>query len=119
MHVAVGVWLKSLCNIIRIVTSRHGDHTAACLKELSLTFKLLVIEKIPQSMVKIQVKYQQNWHLRDVMHCEFHVVSDKVPLLSSVEKERESNEYNIVKKLKKHKKHKKDKHRNKDGHYLT
>ena len=36
-------------NIIRIVTSRHGDHTATCLKELSLTFKLLVIEKIPQS----------------------------------------------------------------------
>ena len=40
MHVAVGVWHK-----IRIVTSRHGD---ACLKELSLTFKLLVIEQIPQ-----------------------------------------------------------------------
>ena len=53
----------------------------------------------------------------DVMHGEFHVVSDKVPLLSSVEKERESNEYNIVKKLKKHKKHKKDKHRNKEHKY--
>ena len=50
MYVAVGVWLKSLSrNVMRIVTSRHGDHTAACLKELSLTFKLLEIEKIPQS----------------------------------------------------------------------
>ena len=50
MHVAVGVWLKALSRkVIRIETSRHGDHTAACLKELSLTFKLLVIEKIPQS----------------------------------------------------------------------
>ena len=29
------------------MTSRHGDHAAACLKELSLPFKLLVIEKNP------------------------------------------------------------------------
>ena len=58
MHVEVDV-------VIRIVTSRHGDHTAACLKELSLTFKLLVIEKSLSLMVKIQVKYQQYWHLRD------------------------------------------------------
>ena len=36
-------------NVIRIVTSLHGDHAAACLKELSLLFKLLVIEKIHQS----------------------------------------------------------------------
>ena len=43
------VVITSCRNIIRIVTSCHGDHTAACLKELSLTFKLLVIEKIPQS----------------------------------------------------------------------
>ena len=53
MHVAAGVWLKSLScrdvTLLRIVTSRHGEHTDACLKELSLTFKLLVIEKIPQS----------------------------------------------------------------------
>ena len=45
MHVSVGV--TSWRNVIRIVTSRHWDHTAACLKELSLTFKLLVIEKNP------------------------------------------------------------------------
>ena len=32
------------------MTSRHGDHTAACLKELSLTFKLLVIENNPKSL---------------------------------------------------------------------
>ena len=54
MHMAVGVWLKSLSrrdrrNVIRIVMSHHGDHTAACLKELSLMFKLLMIKKIPQS----------------------------------------------------------------------
>ena len=36
-------------NVIRIMTSRPGDHKAACLKELPLTFKLLVIDKIPQS----------------------------------------------------------------------
>ena len=29
------------------MTSRHGDHTAACLKELSLTYKLPVIDKNP------------------------------------------------------------------------
>ena len=29
------------------MTSRHGDHAAACLKELLLPFKLLVIEKNP------------------------------------------------------------------------
>ena len=36
--------ITSWRNVIKIVTSRHGDHTASCLKELSLTFKLLVIE---------------------------------------------------------------------------
>ena len=36
------------------MTSRHGDRTAACLKELSLLFfKLLVIEQIPQSHLNI------------------------------------------------------------------
>ena len=66
---ARGIWrlaqvvITSWRNVIRIVTSRHGDHTAACLKELSLTFKLLVIDKFLSLMVKIQVKYQQNWHL--------------------------------------------------------
>ena len=29
------------------MTSRHGDHAAACLKELSLLLKLLMIEKNP------------------------------------------------------------------------
>ena len=43
------VVIKSWINVIRIKMSRHGDHTAACLNELSLTFKLLVIEKIPHS----------------------------------------------------------------------
>ena len=43
------VVITSWRNVIRIVTSHHWDHTAACLKELSLTFKLLLIEKIPQS----------------------------------------------------------------------
>ena len=43
------VVITSLRNVIRIVTSHHGDHIAACLKELSLTFKLLVIEKVPQT----------------------------------------------------------------------
>ena len=43
------VVITSWRNVIRIATSRHEDHTAACLKELSLTFQLLVIEKIPQS----------------------------------------------------------------------
>ena len=37
--------ITSWRNVIRIVTSRHGDHAAACLEELSLLFKLLVIEK--------------------------------------------------------------------------
>ena len=49
---ARGGWLKSLLrryDVIRIVTSCHGDRTAACLNELSLKFKLLVIEKISQS----------------------------------------------------------------------
>ena len=41
------------------MTSCHGDNTAACLKELSLTFKLLVIEKIPQSSV-LWLKYKSN-----------------------------------------------------------
>ena len=34
------------------MTSRHGDHAAACLKELSLLFKLLVIEKSLSFMAK-------------------------------------------------------------------
>ena len=42
-------FITSWRNVIRIVTSRHGDRAAACLKELSLLFKLLVIEKIHQS----------------------------------------------------------------------
>ena len=50
-------FLKSLRNVIRIMTSRHGDHTAACLKELSLTFKLLVIEKNPSVL---WLKYKLN-----------------------------------------------------------
>ena len=41
--------ITSWRNVIRIVTSRHGDHAAACLKELLLLFKLLMIEKIHQS----------------------------------------------------------------------
>ena len=61
MHVAVGVLAQVVItpwrNFIRIVTSRHRDHTPACLKELS--------KKSLSLMVKIQVKYQQNWHLRD------------------------------------------------------
>ena len=36
-------------NAIRFVTSLHGDHTATCLKELSLWFQFLVIEQIPLS----------------------------------------------------------------------
>ena len=48
MHVAVGVLHKTL-SLIGFVASRHGDHTAACLNELLLTFKLLVIEQIPKS----------------------------------------------------------------------
>ena len=51
MYTTVGVWHKMLSlndGVIRFVTSRHGDHTDACLKELSLTFKLLVIEQISQ-----------------------------------------------------------------------
>ena len=48
MHVADGVWPKTLSrNILRNVTSCHGDHAAACVNELSLPFKLLVIEKNP------------------------------------------------------------------------
>ena len=34
---------------IRFVMLRHGDHAAACLKELSLTFKVLMIEQNPKS----------------------------------------------------------------------
>ena len=45
--------ITSWRNVIRIVTSRHGDHAAACLIELSLLFKLLVIEKIHQSNVTL------------------------------------------------------------------
>ena len=39
------------------MTSCHGDHTAACLKELSLTFKLLEIEKNPSVL---WLKYKLN-----------------------------------------------------------
>ena len=39
--------ITSWRNVIRIVTSRHQDNTAAFLKKLSLLFKLLVIEKNP------------------------------------------------------------------------
>ena len=58
----------------------------------------------------------------DVMHGEFHVVSDKIPLLSSVDTEsdqrdKDLDEYTLMKKAKKHKKHKKDKHRNKEHKY--
>ena len=48
MNATVVVWHKTL-SVIRFVTSLHGDNTAACLEELSLTFKLLVIEQTPQS----------------------------------------------------------------------
>ena len=48
MHVAIDV-ITAWRNVIRTLASSHGDPTAACLKELSLTFKLLVIERIFQS----------------------------------------------------------------------
>ena len=52
MHVTVDVWQKMLSLhdvMLYEMTLCYGDHTAFCLKELSLTFKLLVIEKIPHS----------------------------------------------------------------------
>ena len=57
------------CNVIRIVTSRHGDHTAACLKELSLTFKLLMIEKNPSVL---WLKYKLNINKTGIFAIHFY-----------------------------------------------
>ena len=51
------------------MTSRHGDHTAACLKELSLTFKLLLIEKNPQVS---GLKYNLNIYKTSVFGIHFY-----------------------------------------------
>ena len=88
------VVIMSWRNVIRIVTSRHGDHTTACLKELSLTFKLGWSKKSLSLMVKIQVKYQQNWHFHDSLllfvffQCQWwsrHIFQRKNKVLSSIE----------------------------------
>ena len=61
----------------------------------------------------------------DIVNGEFHVVSDKKPLLISPEnghhekQYKDSEEYRLLKKAKKHKKHKKDKHRHKEHKYET
>ena len=64
--------------VIRIVMSRHGDHTDAYLKELSLTFKLLVIEQIPQpysqNITKISTK-PASWRF-NFTFCIFKNVND-------------------------------------------
>ena len=51
------------------MTSRHGDHTAACLKELSLTFKLLVIEKNP---LVLWLKYKLNINKTGIIAIHFY-----------------------------------------------
>lgn len=56
----------------------------------------------------------------DMVNGEFHVVSEKIPLLDPVEhshRDKDSDEYRLLKKAKKHKKHKKDKHRHKEHRY--
>lgn len=61
----------------------------------------------------------------DIINGEFHVESDKKPLLNLVENGHgeknyiDSEEYSLLKKAKKHKKHKKDKHRHKEYKYET
>ena len=61
----------------------------------------------------------------DIVNGEFHIVSDKKPLLTPGEKGHceahyeDSEEYRLLKKAKKHKKHKKDKHRDKEQRYET
>ena len=61
----------------------------------------------------------------DIVNGEFHVVSDKKPLLTPAEngqtekQYKDSEEYRLLKKAKKHKKHKKEKHRHKEQRYET
>ena len=61
--------ITSWRNVIRIVTSRHGDHAAACLKELSLLFKLLVIEKNPSVL---WLKYDFNINKTGIFAIHFY-----------------------------------------------
>ena len=51
------------------MTSRHGDHTAAYLKELSLTFELLVIEKNPWVL---WLKYKLNINKTGIFEIHFY-----------------------------------------------
>ena len=61
--------ITSWRNVIRIVTSRHGDHAAACLKELSLLFKLLLIEKNPSVL---WLKYDFNINKTGIFAIQFY-----------------------------------------------
>ena len=61
--------ITSWRNAIRIVTSRHGDHAAACPKELSLLFMLLVIEKNPSVL---WLKYDFNINNTGVFAIHFY-----------------------------------------------
>ena len=50
------------------MTSCHGDHTTACLKELPLTFKVLVIDQIPV----LWLKFNLNINKTDIFTIQFY-----------------------------------------------